>query len=307
MALEGSGCLTPGKAGFADVYNQPDPRQYFRRLGALEYQIPEHGCRAFAMLLAGLSRMRGEQERVNVVDICCSYGINAALLNHRVDLGDLYRRYRSAELRSLDRGELIDLDRRYFDDTRIAKPVSVCGLDIAENAIQYALDTGLLAEGFAEDLEAFDPSEELRVALAPTRLITVTGGVGYITAKTLGSVLDAVEGPAWVAAFVLRVVSYDPFVDVLAERGLVTEKYPAAFPQRRFANESEERYTINELDRVGVDPSGRESTGYYYADLFVSRPAAAAAQLPLQQLMGDLSTSSLRFTNADTNSKGQAV
>jgi hypothetical protein len=297
--------LTPGKAGFADVYNQPDPREYFRKLGALEYQIPEHGCRAFRMLLAEMRRIQGDQEPISVADICCSYGINAALLNHRLDLADLYRRYRSAELRSLDRDELIDLDRRYFADVRIPTPVTVCGVDIAEKAIKYALDIGLMAEGFVEDLEASDPSEGLRASLAATQLITVTGGVGYITEKTFARVLDAVDGPVWVAAFVLRVVPYDPFVDVLAERGLATERYPATFPQRRFANEEEERYTLNDLERIGVDPTGKESTGYYHADLFVSRPAEEVAELPLERLMGRLSTSGLRF--GDTNSKAQAA
>jgi hypothetical protein len=257
------------------------------------------------MLLAALRQIHGEQERIRVADLCCSYGINAALLNHRLDLGDLYRRYRAAELKSLDRDVLIDLDRRYFADVRTATSVSVCGIDIAEHAVRYALEIGLLTDGFVEDLEASDPSEGLRASLAATHLITVTGGVGYITENTFARVLDAVDEPPWVAAFVLRVVPYEPFVDALAERGLTTEKYPATFPQRRFADEDERRYTLDELEHAGVDPRGKESTGYYHADLFVSRPAEEAAELPLEQLIGDLSTSRLRFAN--TNSKAAAA
>src|SRR5947209_4040866 len=101
----GSGCLTPGKAGFEDIYDRPDPRGYFRKLGAVEYQIPEHSRRVCEMLLAALRRFRGEQKRLSVVDLCCSYGINAALLNHRLDLLDLYRHYCSAELESVDAKE----------------------------------------------------------------------------------------------------------------------------------------------------------------------------------------------------------
>ncbi len=298
MAPEVSGCLTPGKAGFDDVYDQPDPRDYFRRLGAVEYQIPEHGCRAFEWLVDDLRGSRGEDEPLTVVDLCCSYGINAALLNHRIDLADLYRRYRSAELKSLTRDELVDRDRRYFDKVRHPRPLSVLGVDVAANALGYACDVGLLAEGFDEDLESAPPSPRLREAVADAQLITVTGGIGYITEKTLQAVLDAVDGPVWVAAFVLRIVPYAPFADALAECGLTTEKYHAAFPQRRFASEDEQRYALEELEQAGIDPSGKESTGYYYADLFVSRPAQDVARRPLEQLIGDLSTSSLRFSDA---------
>ena len=60
-------------------------------------------------------------------------------------------------------------------------------------------------------------------------LLTVTGGVGYISERTFGRLLDCIaQGPEgqipWVAVFALRWVSYEEVSDVLSEYGLVTEK-----------------------------------------------------------------------------------
>ncbi|MFD3564662.1 hypothetical protein ACFWVU_34135 [Streptomyces sp. NPDC058686] len=59
------------------------------------------------------------------------------------------------------------------------------GLDTADNAVQYALAVGLLDEAYAENLEHHQPSPRLWRAVADTGLITVTGGVGYITPSHL--------------------------------------------------------------------------------------------------------------------------
>ena len=43
------------------------------------------------------------------MDVCCSYGINAALLKHELTLNDLYARYGSGELAGLSSEELTAL------------------------------------------------------------------------------------------------------------------------------------------------------------------------------------------------------
>ncbi|MFF5538466.1 hypothetical protein ACFY71_39455 [Streptomyces cinerochromogenes] len=67
--------------------------------------------------------------------MCCSYGINAALLNHHVTLQDLYDRYTSPQLAGLTTAELIDADRTYYAARRRTDAVPVIGLDIAAPAI----------------------------------------------------------------------------------------------------------------------------------------------------------------------------
>ncbi|MEU8569568.1 hypothetical protein AB0C51_14605 [Streptomyces pathocidini] len=275
-----------GKASFDDVYDQPDPRGYFRTLGALEYQTPHHAQRVFRRLLAAHTPVTGEDGPVTVLDLCCSYGVNAALLRHDLTLGDLYERYTAPDTATLTSEALADEDRAFYAARRLPSAARVIGLDAARNAVAYARSAGLVDAGFGQDLETSDPSPGLCRALEPVRLITVTGGVGYVTRRTFAKLLPQIDGPVWVAAFVLRTVPYGPISDVLARYGLVTQKATSrTFPQRRFADAAEQRSAIEAVEAVGESPAGKESAGYYHVDLFLSRPAEHAAAFPVEDLL----------------------
>lgn len=276
--------MSPGKASFDDVYNQPDPRAYFETLTSLEYHIPHHGQWAFQTLAENL---RDGTDDITTVDLCCSYGINAALLNHDVIYKELCARYTSADLADLPSAELVGADREFFADRRYPQVARVIGLDAADRAIGYAVRAGLLADGFAENLEAGPASPELRAAIAPARLVTITGGVGYITERTICHVLDCLSPTTWVAAFVLRTIPYEPVAEALGRYGLITERFDGrTFPQRRFNDAAERDFAIGELARRGIDPAGREADGFYHTDFFLSRPAEAIAAQPIETLLG---------------------
>ncbi|MFI0743181.1 hypothetical protein ACH4PU_34665 [Streptomyces sp. NPDC021100] len=138
---------------FDGIYDQPDPRAYFRVLGPLEYQTPHHAQGIFRRVLAACEPEAQPAEPATMLDICCSYGINAALLNHRVTLDDLYAHYTSPQATALTTAELIEWDRAYYAARRRPDAVRVIGLDAATNAISYARAVGLLEEGFDENLE----------------------------------------------------------------------------------------------------------------------------------------------------------
>ena len=82
-----------------------------------------------------------------------------------------------------------------------------------------------------------------------------------------------VEKQVHLVVFVLRVFDYGPIAAVLAERGLVTEKRPGTFPQRRFADAAEQEAAVHDVRARGLDPTGKEADGWYHAECFVSRPA----------------------------------
>jgi hypothetical protein len=65
----------------------------------------------------------------------------------------------------------------------------------------------------------------------------------------------------------------------LAELGYETASIPGVFRQRRFASEEEQAQILDTLSAAGVDPSGLESDGWLYAQLYVSRPRGAATGL----------------------------
>lgn len=265
---------TPGKTRFDDIYNEPDPRAYFRRLAPLEYEIPHQAQAIFRRTRADRAAASGGP--VTVLDLCCSYGINAALLNHHLTLADLYAHYTSAEAAALTPAELIERDKEFYASRRRADAGPVIGLDSAARAVDYALAVGLLDEAYGENLEEQPPSPQLRRAVAGTGLITVTGGIGYITHRTFESLLESARIPIWVSAFVLRTVPYQSVISSLADHGLVTETDPSrTYPQRLFSDPAEQRSAIEQVLLTGYDPTGLETGGRYYTRLYESRPRPA--------------------------------
>ncbi|MFI1170816.1 hypothetical protein [Streptomyces melanogenes] len=274
-----------GMTRFDDTYDQPDPRAYFRALRPWGYETPHHAQRVFRRLVA--ARTTYEVEPVTVLDLCCSYGINAALLQHDLTLEELYEHYASAGAAALTTTELEARDRSFYAARRRPDAVRVIGLDMAAHAIAYARSVGLLDEGFAENLEAAPPSRALLRAVRHTRLITVTGGASFLSARTFAPLLASIEVPVWVAAFVLRTGSYRAIAHSLAAYGLVTERLIApTFPQRRFTDERERRYAVDAVTAAGEDPRGKESEGGFHTALYLSRPAAEVADVPLSALLG---------------------
>ncbi|MET9543962.1 hypothetical protein ABZY36_01430 [Streptomyces sp. NPDC006627] len=274
MATDRHRTATPsGKTRFDDIYDQPDPRAYFRTLAPYEYEIPHHAQAVFRRTRELRSRMPGGEGPVTVLDVCCSYGINAALLNHDLTLADLYAHYTSAATAALTPQELIECDKEFYATRRRPDATPMIGLDAAANATRYALDAGLLDEAYAEDLERHPPSSGLCRAVARVGLITVTGGIGYISHRTFDALLDCARTPVWVSAFALRTVPYRRIAATLAAHGLATVMDSSrTYPQRLFTSERERRDAVREVILAGEDPTGHESEGRYHTWLYESRP-----------------------------------
>ncbi|MFI2205611.1 hypothetical protein ACH47Z_33520 [Streptomyces sp. NPDC020192] len=277
MAGSGAGGtegVTGGKSRFDDIYDRPDPRTYFRRLGPLEYEIPHHAQPVFRQVAAERAALDdGRPGRPAVLDVCCSYGINAALLNHDVTLAEMYERYTSPARQTMPTVELAARDKEFYAERRRADAVPVYGQDVSAPAVRYALEVGLLDAAFTDDLEQGSPGPGLSRALADIGLITLTGGGSYITARTFAALLDGVRRPVWVSAFVLRTVSYQPIVRTLAAHGLhTTLDVSRTYPQRRFTDEREQRYAIEAVRALGHDPAGLEESGRFHSLHYESRP-----------------------------------
>ncbi|MFE5587619.1 hypothetical protein [Kitasatospora sp. NPDC056531] len=271
----------PGKARFDDIYDQPDPRAYFARLAPLEYQIPHHAQAEFRRTLVERNRAADCAGKVAVLDLCCSYGINAALLNYDLTLADLYAHYTDPALGCLTTEELAERDKEFYAARRHRHAVPVIGLDIAGNALSYALAVGLLDDACSVNLEHDEPNASVRRAMAHTGLIVSTGAGSYVTDRTISALLDQARRPVWISAFILRTVDYRPVIDRLDSYGLLTRSDPADLhPQRLFATPDEQNHAVAAVLRSGQDPYGRESTGRYYARLYRSRPATAWADEP---------------------------
>lgn len=280
-----AGTAVSGKADFDDVYNSADPRAYYETLGSLGYVIPQHGADVFSRLLRARPS-NGQTQPPRIVDICCSYGVGAALLKTDLSLDDLYTHYHHVNAHNLGGDGLLQADREFFDRHRRPDAPHVVGLDVAENAIGYAVAAGLLDDGIAANLESPEETPpDLSALLAGTTMIATTGGVGYVTELTFGRLLEHMDKPPWVASFCLREYDYGPIAGLLADRGLHTERSLRTFRQRRFQDEAEQRWAMSEVRARGLDTAGKESDGHYHAELFLSRPRADVERAPLEKLL----------------------
>lgn len=274
------------KADFGDIYDQPDPRLYFSTLRSFDYVIPQHGAEVYRTLLA--ARTTPDGRPANVLDVCCSYGVVPMLLKTELHIRDLYAHYAKAAERSQSPQQLAEHDQRMLREGLVSGAPHVVGLDVAGNAVNYAVATGALDGGFTENLEVDEPSPELATQGRDIDLVVTTGGVGYVTARTFDRLLDITPASVWVASFCLRSYDYAPISETLRARGFRTEQSSNTFPQRGFTSPEEQDWAVGEVRSRGFDPTGRESDGSHHANFFLSRPATEVEECPMSVLLPEL-------------------
>lgn len=273
------------KANMDHIYDQPDPRAYFRELQKLDYAIPGAAKPIFQKLISCLQG-RGD-EPVHLLDLGCSYGVNAALLKHDLSMAELYDHWGQKALVEATPEDVVAYDRRYFDTLAGPDDIAVIGLDQAESAVAFGVETGLLDEGHAVDLETGPLSEAATETLAQVDLVTSTGCVGYVTEKSFDRLLPAVtQGrPPWLGNFVLQMFPFDAIKETLNTWGYVTEKLEdRTFDQRRFVSLEEQERVHEQLRARGIDPMAPGAEDHLVAEFYLSRPAQDAAEAPIEQL-----------------------
>lgn len=266
---------TSGKISLDHIYTQPDPRAYFSTLHRLDYGIPQLAKPYFADLIRELRTAR-RLPVPTVLDVGCSYGINAALLKCDIGMADLYARYRGAVAASRSRADLLAADRRLVEARHGLRRVRFTGLDASGPALAYALAAGFLDDAVHADLELNEATAEQRRQLAAADLVISTGCFGYVTDRTLSQISAARdEGPPpWMAHCVLRMFSFDPVAERLDAAGYDTVRIERVFRQRKFASAEEQQQVLDTLAEAGVDPTGLEAEGWLCAQLHISRPRA---------------------------------
>jgi SAM-dependent methyltransferase len=255
---------TTGKVSFAHLYTEPDPRPYFATLREFDYQLPQLAKPYFAELIAGY-------RQPTVLDVGCSYGVNAALYRCDTTMDELYEHYASAAAAGVDRAELIAGDR-----ARVASSgVRFIGLDVSAPALEYARAAGFVDEAIHADLERDEPTERQSALLAEADLVVSTGCVGYVTERTIARIADLPGGRRPVMAhFVLRMFSYEPIAACLADLGYETVGVEGLFKQRRFVSEQEQAQILDAVAATGAEPRALETEGWLCAQLYLSRPTA---------------------------------
>lgn len=284
-----------GKVSLEHVYTQPDPRAYFGALRKLDYCVPQLAKPYFAKLIDELRTTR-RTPVPQVLDIGCSYGVNAALLKYDLTMDDLYARYGDGHAAEADvdaapatgteeREALLARDRDLARTRETARHVRFVGLDTSGPALDYAVEAGYLDDAVHADLESVDLTPDQAERIAGTDLVISTGCLGYVTERTLTRIVRSVgDRRPWMAHFVLRMFPFDPVEHALAGLGYRTVRVEGVFRQRRFASADEQAGVLRTMSAAGVDARGLEEEGWFYARLFISLPSDVPGNGPAEEL-----------------------
>ena len=277
-----------GKIDLTNIYDRTDPRSYYSTLRRLNYIIPETAKPVFQRVIDAY-RQAHDQDKVRIIDVGCSYGINAAMLKGDLEMEQLYSHYASELTAEAKRPQLLVRDQSIIEETVKDVDLEVVGLDASANAIRYAVEANLLDDGVAADLESARPSPAVAAVIDAADMVISTGCIGYVGESTFKRILE-VNAPKkpWMVHFVLRMFPFNEIQGVLADFGYVTQKLEEqTFLQRRFASGEEQDSVLERLAALGIDAQGRESDGWYHAEAFISCPAEEYADFGVVQPFSD--------------------
>ncbi len=262
---------------FDDTYNQPDCRSYYRMLRALGYSNHTHAVPVFRAVLAELCRVRQLTEP-QVFDFASSYGIVSALMKHQVSADAFLDRYAEKRFDAISADETRTLDRDWLAQlSRNSIKGRFSGLDVAAHAVAFAEGTGLFEQGFAEDIQENDPSSDLTACLAQTDLIVECGSVAHLMPRALDRLLRAATRKPWLVTSPVRGNERAEAFDVMRDHGLVVDTLGLPpFPHRRFESTDEQARAIAIARAAGHETDGYETTGSFFAQIYIARPEAEA-------------------------------
>ncbi len=119
--------INEAKISMDHIYDQPDPRAYFRELKKLDYVIPDSAKLIFQALISRLKRRRCSA--VHVLDLGCSYGVNAAILKYDQTMPELYEQWGKDNLAGATHGEVAKYGKHLYSAIKEPEDVTVIGLD----------------------------------------------------------------------------------------------------------------------------------------------------------------------------------
>lgn len=272
-----------GKASFDAIYDDPLPSAYFSALRPLEYSTPGRAQPMVRRCVEALRRLR-RLETVTVLDLCAGYGVNGALLKHRLTLDDLYERYGQAPRCGAGFQRILADALWFLRRRRREARVRVVAQDVAGHALAYGEAVGLADAVIEADLETVCPDPAQAALMREADLVVVTGGLSYIGERTLSRVLRAARHRPWALYFPLRHSDTAAVDETFARAGYAVETGRRTIPHRRFKS-AEERGAIRARILAGQAPDARPpSPTHLEALVKLARPLAERHKPPFADI-----------------------
>ncbi len=260
-----------GKVVLDHIYDQETPLHFYNALSKFEYNIPSEANPVFEKLISFIQKMKSD-EKLKLIDLGCSYGVNGALLKSKRSLNDLLNRYKTDELRNSSSNELIEKDKSWYKIQN--ELITIVGADVSELALNYALKTNLIDNKLCGNFEKRSITDTETKVIEKSDLIISTGCIGYVGHQTIIELLNSLAPKQPIMAhFVLRTISFKKIEQEILKVGYKTYKSKMAFRQRDFASKEEKASTLKRLKEMNLKPENYETEGSYYAHLYISLPS----------------------------------
>ena len=268
------------KKDFTNIYTQKSPNSYLKEMKRLDYRIPDKTKPLYLSIIKHLQKKLSN--KINILDIGSSYGINSALMKYDLKMSELDDFF-------LNDDPTIKQSKQFFEEISFDETLNFYQIDISEPALQFSENIGLCEKGICVNLE----SEDLHVKDIPqSDIIIATGCIGYIGYKAFDNLFELIKKqqskndsytpkrePLF-AFSVLRIFDMEKIQKTFEHYGYSLVKSDLKpIRQRRFSDLEEKNKTISLLHDKGIDTKWFEDDGYFYADFYIASPKKLETEL----------------------------
>lgn len=282
------------KLDLDNVYNLKSPELYYQFIDHYKYYLPEHAKPYFQKIIETY-RQHKSKKKLKVLDVGCSYGVNAAILKFDKSISGIYQYYANlaSGIQSMESACEYQ-DRDWFRQANVDDELDFIGLDAAENAVDYAIESQLIQSGISTNLEKSPLSAQDRANLQDLNLLISTGCIGYITEITFRKMLAAIEDAhqLWGAVFVLKMFDLAALEEELAKYDLMLVKTEVAVKQRKFSSTDEKESMIGFIEKQGLCANAEKESDHLFAQLFLILPRPLVSEPFIQKMLDELNEDS---------------
>lgn len=204
------------KQDFSSIYNHVSPDLYIESLGKYNYRQPDS---IYMSLLSKVEATLHEKGICQVVDVACSYGFNGRIVKD----GLPYEKFLQV------------------DGFNRVGNTSVIGIDIAPNALTYALENDYIDVKICQNLEKEPLSLEYHEILRKTDLVVASGAFSYVGVPTFQKIYSLVGMKADFIGWPACSYKKESLLEFLRSNFHDVEILSTPLPMRKFTSEQEKQ------------------------------------------------------------------
>lgn len=268
------------KDDWSEVYIQPNPASYLRRVSQKEYGVPDYALQYLRPLLKMLHAKL--QQPVNIIDIGASYGIISSLLIHDLTMDQLTDFFVNKDHTQKQR-TWEEIERFYTNQEIRHTEYKFYLSDNSKQAMNFAEQVNVCEKAYCFDLRHDPLPENFKQIVQKTDLFIATGSLGYIGEYFFQQIFPILSRNSFLPlfAFVVYRAFYSYEIEkVFQDYNYTLIKSSVPFKKgRKFASILEQQNTVTSLHQKNIDTVGFEDEGFYACEFYLGVPVSEKERL----------------------------